>query len=93
MIKVNEYFSGKVKSLGIQTGEGPATVGVAAPGEYEFGTSTVEVMKVISGKFSVRLPGSAAWKDFGEGEGWTVGAGEKFQVRTAADSAYICWYK
>jgi uncharacterized protein YaiE (UPF0345 family) len=38
--------------------EFPATVGVIAPGEYEFGTSTVEVMTVITGKLSALLPDS-----------------------------------
>ena len=57
MIKVNEYFDGKVKSLAFASPEGPATLGVMAAGEYEFGTSTKEIMKVISGKLTVRLPG------------------------------------
>ena len=44
MFKVNEYFDGKVKSLAFKTADGPATIGVMAPGEYEYGTSTVEIM-------------------------------------------------
>ena len=35
MLDVNEYFDGKVKSIGFQTETLPATVGVMAPGEYE----------------------------------------------------------
>ena len=58
MFKVNEYFDGKVKSLAFNSMDGPATVGVMAPGEYEFGTSTVEVMTVLSGVLTVKLPGS-----------------------------------
>ncbi len=57
MFKVNEYFDGKVKSLAFRTAEGPATIGVMAPGEYEFGTSTVEIMTVVSGALTVKLPG------------------------------------
>ena len=38
MFKVNEYFDGKVKSIGFKTSEAPATVGVMAPWHYEFGT-------------------------------------------------------
>lgn len=49
MIKVNEYFNGTVKSLGYETADGPATVGVMAKGEYEFGTSTLEIMTVVTG--------------------------------------------
>lgn len=39
MFKVNEYFDGNVASIAFATPEGPATVGVMAVGEYEFGTS------------------------------------------------------
>ena len=93
MFKVNEYFEGKVKSLAFKTAEGPATVGVMAPGEYEFGTSTVEIMSVVSGGLTVKLPGSGAWKSFGPGESFTVGADEKFQLKVAADTAYLCLYR
>ncbi len=93
MFKVNEYFDGKVKSLAFQSMDGPATVGVMAPGEYEFGTSTVEVMTVLSGVLTVRLPGSDVWRDYRAGESFTVAAGEKFQLKVAAESAYLCLYK
>ncbi len=93
MFKVNEYFDGKVKSLAFKSMDGPATVGVMAPGEYEFGTSTVEVMTVLSGVLTVRLPGSGVWKDYKAGESFTVAAGEKFQLKVAAESAYLCLYK
>ena len=93
MFKVNEYFEGNVKSLAFQTDEGPATVGVMAPGEYEFGTSTVEVMTVISGRLTVRLPGSDKWKDCKAGKTFRVEANKKFQLKVAADTAYLCLYK
>lgn len=93
MFKVNEYFDGKVKSLAFQTDGGPATVGVMAPGEYEFGTSTVEIMKVVSGRLTVKLPEDRDWKDYGEGDMFTVEAGKKFQLKVAADAAYLCLYK
>ena len=57
MFKVNEYFGGKVKSLAFASPAGPATIWVMAPGEYEFGTSTLEIMQVVSGKLTVKLPG------------------------------------
>lgn len=50
MFKHNQYFDGKVSSLGFDTPEGPATVGVMSPGEYTFGTSTRETMTVITGE-------------------------------------------
>jgi uncharacterized protein YaiE (UPF0345 family) len=93
MLKVNEYFNGNVKSIGFKEGEGAATVGVIAPGEYEFGTSTIEVMTVISGKLGAMLPGANAWKDFGSGQSFTVSAGQKFKVRASVDTAYLCLYR
>lgn len=33
MFKVNEYFDGTVKSIAFGTAEGPATIGVMAPGD------------------------------------------------------------
>ncbi len=57
MFKVNSYFDGKVTSIAFQGEELPATVGVMAPGEYEFGTSQHEVLTVISGALTVLLPG------------------------------------
>ena len=68
MFKVNEYFDGKVKSLAFASPAGPATMGVMAPGEYEFGTQTLEIMQVISGKLTVKLPGKKSWKSYGAGQ-------------------------
>ena len=92
MFKVNEYFEGKVKSLAFAADGGPATIGVMAPGEYEFGASTVEIMSVVSGVLSVKLPGKDEWKDYGAGMGFTVEAGKKFQLKVAVDTAYLCFY-
>jgi len=93
MFKTNEYFDGQVKSIAFQTAEGPATVGVMAPGEYEFGTSTVEIMKVVSGQLVVRLPGQSDWQTFTPCQTFTVQAGQKFQLKVAVDTAYLCLYK
>ena len=62
MFKVNEYFDGTVKSIAFGTAEGPATIGVMAPGEYEFGTAQREIMHVVSGALTVKLPTAASGK-------------------------------
>ena len=93
MLKVNEYFEGKVKSIGFTTAEGPATIGVLVPGDYEFGTSSKEYMTVTSGKLTVKLPGSTEWKDFGANETFIVEANQKFQLKVAVDTAYLCLYR
>ena len=93
MINVNEYFDGKVKSLALENEEGPVTVGVMAPGEYEFGTSTVEYMTVTSGKLTVQLPGETDWKDYAPFETFTVEKDSKFKVKVEEQTAYKCLYK
>jgi purine/pyrimidine-nucleoside phosphorylase len=93
MFKTNEYFGGKVKSIAFTTKEGPATIGVMAVGEYEFGTSTVEYMTVTSGKLTVKLPGSSEWKDFGKGETFIVEKDKKFQLILKEETSYLCLYK
>ena len=93
MLNVNEYFDGKVKSIGFESETLPSSVGVMAPGDYEFGTSQFETMTVISGALSVKLPGSDTWKTFNVGDQFTVNAGEKFQLQVAVASAYLCTYE
>lgn len=92
MFKVNEYFEGKVKSIGFTTAEGPATVGVMAVGEYAFGTSTVEIMRIVSGVLSVMLPEEREWKSYGPGASFRVEAGVTFKVKADEETAYLCLY-
>ena len=56
MLKVNEYFEGKVKSIAVENAQGKSTVGVMDVGEFEFGTNTIEHMTVITGLLTVLLP-------------------------------------
>lgn len=93
MFKVNEYFDGSVKSIAFGMTAGPATIGVMAAGEYEFGTSQLEVMHVIAGALTVKLPGSDSWKDFTSGSQFTVPANSKFQLKVTQDTAYLCEYR
>ena len=93
MFKVNEYFDGKVTSIAFQTATLPATVGVMAVGEYEFGTSQKEVMTVVSGALTVKLPDATEWQVFAAGESFTVAANTKFQLQVAVETAYLCTYE
>ncbi len=93
MFKTNDYFDGKVKSIAFASLEGPATVGVMAPGTYEFGTASVEIMTVVSGALEAQLPGKTSWQSFGPGESFTVAKDVKFGVRVTVDTAYLCLYK
>ncbi|OUS12472.1 hypothetical protein A9Q89_06195 [Gammaproteobacteria bacterium 53_120_T64] len=92
MLAVNEYFDGKVKSIGFATQTLPATVGVMAPGDYQFATSEREVMTVVSGALSVKLPGRQEWQTFAAGESFEVAADNNFQLQVAVATAYLCVY-
>jgi uncharacterized protein YaiE (UPF0345 family) len=92
MLKVNEYFDGNVKSISFKGDQLPASVGVMAPGNYEFGTSQREVMTVISGALTVRLPGNGDWQTYRTGSHFEVAANQKFQLQVATDTAYLCTY-
>ena len=91
-LKVNEYFEGKVKSISFQGQPYSSTVGVMAPGDYEFGTSKPEIMTIISGELEVRLPRSADWKKYSPGTKFDVPAHSKFQLKVAEDTAYLCQF-
>ena len=92
MPSVNNYFENKVTSIAFQTATKHATVGVMEIGEYEFGTSEFETMSVVSGALTVRLPESDDWQTFNAGEQFTVDANQKFQVKVAVETAYLCTY-
>ena len=93
MFKTNEYFDGKVKSIAFSHGNDPATIGVMAAGKYEFGTSTVEIMHVISGSMDIQHPGTQIWQTYKEGDAFTVNKDVTFGVRVKKDTAYLCIYQ
>jgi uncharacterized protein YaiE (UPF0345 family) len=93
MFQVNEYFDRKVASLSHTGAEGKATIGVMAAGEYEFGTSSVEIMTVISGSMAIKLPGTTEWKTYRKFESFEVAKGVKFGVKVTEDTPYLCLYK
>jgi len=93
MYKVNEYFDGNVVSLSHQGAEGNATVGVMAAGEYQFGTSSIEIITVISGKMMIKMPDETNWKTYRKFESFEVAKGITFVVKVEEDTPYLCLYK
>jgi uncharacterized protein YaiE (UPF0345 family) len=93
VLKVNEYFDGKVKSIGFQTQSLPATVGVMSIGEYEFNTDQHEVITVVSGALTVLLPDTTTWQTFEQGSVFEVAANKSFQLKVATETAYLCTYE
>jgi uncharacterized protein YaiE (UPF0345 family) len=93
MLRINEYFEGKVKSIGFEDAAGKASVGVMEAGDYEFGTAGPELMTVVSGELTVLLPGETAWRRFPAGTDFAVPAKSTFALRVAAASSYLCRYR
>ncbi len=93
MFNVNEYFDGKVKSLAFENNTGSQTVGVIAPGTYEFRTTTVEIITVVSGILTVQLPGTTEWQSYIPRDSFEVEQDTKFKVKVEVPSSYLCLYK
>jgi uncharacterized protein YaiE (UPF0345 family) len=92
MFAVNNYFDGKVASLSHNGAEGKATIGVISAGEYEFGTSSIEIMTIISGKMKVKQTGDSDWKVYKKFESFRVEKDVKFKVSVDEDTPYQCLY-
>jgi uncharacterized protein YaiE (UPF0345 family) len=90
MLKSNEYFDGKVKSIGFSHAGQNATVGVMDIGDYEFSTGAPELMVVIDGALSVQVPGSMGWQEFPAGTSFKVPGNAKFQLKVSQPTAYLC---
>ena len=92
MLKVNEYFDGRVKSIGFEDDEGPITSGVMEPGDYTFSTSSKELMTVVTGALTIKRPADTDWVAFAAGQSFDVPADVSFGVRVEQPTAYICRY-
>ncbi len=92
VFNTNSYFDGNVVSIAFQTETLPATVGVMAKGDYEFGTSQLETMTVVSGRLVVQLPGSEEWGTYVAGDSFQVPANTRFKLQVPVETAYLCTY-
>lgn len=92
MIKVNEYFEGKIKSLGFELEGIPYTTGVILPGEYAIDTEKEEHITVTLGVFEIRPPG-LDWKTVKSGDTVVIPANATFDVKIRETASYICRYR
>ena len=91
-MKHNVYFDGRVQSLGLNTEEGYATVGIITEGQYTFSAESEEHVVIVSGQLRVKLPGQE-WRVVRTGEKYVVPRNSSFDVEALSDAAYICYYK
>lgn len=90
--KANLYFDGNVSSRTVLFADGSKkTLGIAMPGEYEFGTDLKEEMEILAGSLDVKLPGEE-WKALTAPTVFTVPSKSKFQMRVHTVVDYCCSY-
>ena len=91
--KANIYFDGKVTSRAVIFPDGSKkTLGIMAPGEYEFGTAEKEIMEILAGDLEVLIPGSPKWQTVAAGESFEVPAQSKFNIKVKSLTDYCCSY-
>lgn len=89
----NVYFEGKVTSRTVKFQDGTKkTLGIALPGEYEFGTDTKEVMEILAGTLEVKLPGEDNFTSLTAPAEFTVPSKSKFTMRVHSVVDYCCSY-
>jgi uncharacterized protein YaiE (UPF0345 family) len=91
-MKVNRYFDDQVLSLGFENSNGQSSVGVMAPGFYEFSTSQDERMVVISGALVVQRQSDPESVLYSDGEEFHVPRDQSFSVEVTEPTAYHCEY-
>lgn len=91
--KANIYFDGQVSSRTVLFADGTTkTLGLMAPGEYTFGTEAAELMEILAGTVSVKLPGSDEWQTIEAGGEFNVPANSSFDIKVETHADYCCSY-
>lgn len=91
--QANIYFDGKVTSRTVWLPDGSKlTLGIMLPGEYEFGTDSLEVMDILSGDLKVLLPGETLWREISGRGTFTVPAKSSFKLEVRSVTDYCCSY-
>lgn len=91
--KANVYSDGKVTSRIVLFADGSKkTLGIMLPGEYTFGTDTIEIMEILAGDLDVLLPGETVWKTVRVGDSFQVPAHAKFSLKIKSLTDYCCSY-
>ena len=91
--KANVYFEGKVTSRTlIFPDSSRKTLGIMLPGDYEFSTTSKELVEILAGDLEVLLPGADGWKVVKEGESFEIPPHSKFSLKVKNLTDYCCSY-
>lgn len=93
MFQLRKYHGDRVQSLTYDDGKKPFSIGIIAPGEYEFGAIKKEITTVTSGKIEVWIEDDEKWKTFEKGETFTIPDHKNFKYKVNEISTYICYYE
>ncbi len=92
MYKVRKYYKDRVMSLTHDDGKQAFSVGIIAPGTYEFGAISDERYRVTSGEIYCWEEDSDEWKKYSTDQVFTVQSHKNFIIKTKEVSSYICFY-
>ena len=93
MFQLRKYHGDRVQSLTYDDGKENFSVGILAPGEYEFGALKKEITTVTHGELTVWVEGNDDWKTYKEGETFEVDSHKNFKLKVDRVTAYICFYE
>jgi uncharacterized protein YaiE (UPF0345 family) len=90
--EANIYYDGKVTSRTVEFQDGSIkSLGIMLPGEYTFNTVDKELMEIMSGDVSVKLP-NQEWRTLVVPEIFEVEANSSFDIRIDSVADYCCSY-
>ena len=91
--KSNVYFDGKCVSHTLLFADGKRkTLGVIFPSVLVFGTAEPELMEILGGRCRVRLPDDQDWREYTQGESFSVPGNSKFEIETLELLDYVCHF-
>jgi len=93
MYQLRKYHGDRVQSLTYGDESQAFSVGIIAPGEYEFGAIKKEVTTVTLGAINVWVEGNDYWKTYSKGETFKIPEHKNFKFKVDAVSSYICIYE
>ena len=87
----NTYFGGSVQSLRFPSECGEKSVGVMAPGEYSFTTSSAEHVEILTGALEFRMNG--VQRVVAAGASYDVPPQSTFTVVCSLPVSYLCHFR
>ncbi len=92
MYRLKKYHGDRVQSLTYEKDGRAGSVGIMAPGAYEFGAMERESFTVCEGEIRVKVGDATEWKSYGKGETFVIPEHANFKLQTDDIATYYCVY-